>query len=110
LVAHSLNDFDSFNFFDSDIFDLQLRSPEISATYGSAALVWPVPSSLVVESKRAEAAGGDNRAISLDLLIASYGFPEPRRAKRHRASELSSLSNLKSRCTNANHLDRAKRC
>ena len=66
--------------------------------------------SLVVESKSAEAAGGDNRAVSVGLFVALYGFPEPGRAGRYRTSELSSLSDLKSRCTNANHRDRAKQC
>jgi hypothetical protein len=110
VVAQSVDGFDFFNFFNSDIFDLWQRSPENSATYGSAGLVWAVPLSLVVESKSAKTAGGDNRAVSLDLLIASYGFPEPGRAGRYRTSELSSLSDLKSRCTNANHRDRAKQC
>jgi hypothetical protein len=70
VIAHSADDFDSFNFFDSDIFDLWLRSPEISITYGSAGLVRALPLSLVVKSKNAETAGGDNGAGSLDLLIA----------------------------------------
>lgn len=37
---------------------------------------------LVVESKSAETAGGDNRAVSLGLLIAFYGFPELGKAER----------------------------
>jgi len=85
-LTHSIDDFDSFNLVDSGIFDLWQRSPEISATYGSAALVWAVLLSFVVESKSAEAAGGDHRAVSPDLPIASYGFPEPGRVGRPRRS------------------------
>jgi len=96
VVVHNIDGFDSFNFFDSDIFDWWLRSFEISATYRSAALVWAVPLSFGVESKSAETAGGDSRAVSLDLAIAFHGFPESGRAGRHRTSELSSLSDLQS--------------
>ena len=85
MVAHGVNRFDSFNFFNSAIFYLCQRSPEISATYGPAALVLAVPLSLVVESKSAETAGGDRRADSFDLPAASSGFPEPSRAGRYRA-------------------------
>ena len=42
-VTHSLDSFDPFNFFNSDIFDLGQRSPENSATYGPAGLVWALP-------------------------------------------------------------------
>ena len=90
VVAQSVDGFDFFNFFNSDIFDLWQRSPENSATYGSAGLVWAVPLSLVIKSKGAKTAGGDH-AVSLDLLIASYGFPKPGRTERYRTSELSSL-------------------
>jgi hypothetical protein len=96
VVARSIDGFDFFNFFNSDIFDLWQRSPENSATYGSAGLAWAVPLSLVVESKSADTAGGDSRAVSVDLLIASYGFPEPGGAERHRTSELSSRTDLQS--------------
>ena len=41
-----------------------------------------MPLSLVVESKRTETAGGESRAVALDLPVASYGFPEPGRAGR----------------------------
>lgn len=85
-MDHSVNGFDSFNSFNSDIFDLPSCSPENSATYGSAGLVWAVPSSLVVKSKGAETAGGDH-AVSLNLLIAFYGIPEPGRTERYRTSE-----------------------
>ena len=91
MVTHSVDGFDSFNFFNSDIFDLWQRSPENSATYGSAGLVRALPLSLVVESKSAETAGGDYGAVSLDLLAASYGFPEPGRVERYRTSEFSPL-------------------
>ena len=96
MATHSVDGFDSFNFFNSDILDLWQRSPENSATYGFAGLVLALPLSLMVEIKSADTAGGDNRAVSVDLLIASYGFPEPGRAKRYRASELSSRSDLQS--------------
>src|SRR5580700_11635975 len=95
MVAHSVNAFDAFNFFNFDVFDYWWPSPENSATYGSAGLVWALPLSLVVESKSAETAGGDNGAVSLDLLIASYGFPEHGRTERYRTSELSILKDGK---------------
>jgi formate hydrogenlyase transcriptional activator len=98
LVAspNSFDSFDPFNFFNSNTFDFRRSSPENSATYGSAGLVWALPLSLVVESKSAETSGGDNGAVSLDLLIASYGIPAPDRTERYRTSELSSLSDLQS--------------
>jgi hypothetical protein len=94
VVAHSVDGFDPFNFFNSDISDFRRSSPENSATYGYGGLVWDLPLSLVVESKSAETAGGDNGAVSLDLLIAFYGFPPSGRAERYRTSELTSLSDL----------------
>ena len=39
----SFDSFDPFNFFNFDIFDFWRSSPENSATYGSASLVWALP-------------------------------------------------------------------
>jgi hypothetical protein len=75
VVAHSVDGFDPFNFFNSDIFDLWQRSPEDSRAFNLQGLASVLPLSSAVESfVEAETVGGDGGGIPLVHRIGAAGI------------------------------------
>jgi hypothetical protein len=73
----SVDGFNPFNFFNSDIFDVWQRSPEDSPTFNSRGLASVLPLSchlLLRVSRRAETVGGDDGGIPLVHRIGAAGI------------------------------------